>query len=606
MNKLNNALLGAAVILCAGMLVNPAHAQTTLSTDMDQVDKTLDLFFVAQNSNLYETIYPFSAATQITGVSNRPAVAAMGGVVSYVNTVYGAPELFYVTTDSSGNNDIEQLWGTTYSPTNLSQYTGAESAVSGSSLVGFIDSCADSDNVFYIGNNGHVELLTWTPAGGWTTEDLTNATSTGLAVGTAIVGHIKGSPPNQSQEVFYLEADNNVHELWRWSGCTGGAAYDGWHNSDVSSANGDTGVGATPGSSLASLYDSKAGTEAVFYVGSDGHLHELFFSTAAIWSNIDITHNTNGPALLPGTALTAHINTVAGSEEVYYFDTSENVRETWTWSTSPTSWNSPAASINSSAGGAPAAAVGSPLLTDINTLASLDDVYYIGTNENLYELTGGSWRSIDITQQSMAPKVRWSPPPGSGTTVINFDTDTLGNPIANGTMIDDTYSSWGVTFAALPCANAPCVESGGNIYAIAYGEANGGGSAPNAVSTYPDGPTVPALMDAQTGVIRATFATPQSNVTIMAFQVCGGVDAACLGSPPSSAAAYLDAYDSNGNRLCHTTANPNIAGSWQQLEVTSTCQPPPAAATIAYVQFSVGYNQSVNQQLEAFFDNLTF
>jgi hypothetical protein len=327
---LNNVLLGAAVTLHGALYGSHVHAQAALSTDMDQVDKTLDLFFAAQNSNLYETIYPFSAATQVTGVSGRPAVAAMGNVVSYVNTIYGAPEVFYVTTDSSGNQDIEQLWGTTYSPTNLSQKTSAESAVSGSSLVGFIDSCADSDNVFYIGNNEHVELLTWTPAGGWASEDLTATTGTGLAVGTAIVGHIKGGPPNQSEEVFYLESDNNVHALWRWSGCTGGAAYDGWHNADVSTANGDTGVSAAPGSSLASMYDSLAGTDAVFYVRSDRHLHELFFSAAGIWSNVDITHNTNGPALLPDTALTAHINTVAGSEEVYYFDTSQNVREMWT------------------------------------------------------------------------------------------------------------------------------------------------------------------------------------------------------------------------------------------------------------------------------------
>lgn len=613
MKKLTNAVLGTAMALCGTLNGIDANAQTALSTDMNQVSKPLDLFFVAQNSNLYETIYPFLTATQITGISSRPSVAAMGNVVSYVNTIYGAPEVFYVTTDSSGNQDIEQLWGTQFSPTNLSQQTGAASAVSGSSLVGFIDSCANSDNVFYIGNNGHVELLNWTPAG-WTTQDLTKLTNTGLAVGTAIVGHIKGSGLNQSQEIFYVESDNNVHELWRWSGCAGGAAFDGWHNANVSTANGDTGVSATPGSSLAALYDSNAGTDAVFYVGTDGHLHDLFFSAAGIWSNIDITRNANGPALLPGTALAAHVNTIANSEEVYYFDTSENVRGMWAWSSNPTTWNSPAASINSYASGAPAAAVGSPLLTDMNTLASLDDVYYIGTNNNIYELSGGSWRSItwhsiNITSQSGGPTVRRAPP-SNGSTVINFDTDTLGNAITSGTVINNTYASWGVTFSALPCNNAPCVVSGGNVYAVAYSDASAGisnpkGSAPNAVSTMNTG-FFQSFMQASVGVIRATFATPQSAVSIMAYQFCpSALNQGCIGTFPASASAYLDAYDSTGNLLCHTPANPKTWFSWQQLLVTSTCGQSVTAVPIAYVQFSVGYDQ-LNSQLMAEFDNLTF
>jgi hypothetical protein len=607
MNKLNSTLLGVAVTLCSALYGSQSHAQAALSTDMDTVDKTLDLFFVAKNSNLYETVYPFSTTTQITGVSSRPALAVQGGVVSYVNTIYGAPEVFYVTTDSSGNQDIEQLWGTTFSPTNLSQKTGAESAIPGSSLVGFIDSCADSDNVFYIGNNGHVELVTWTPGGGWITEDLTANTKTGLAVGTSIIGHIKGNLPNQAEEVFYVENDSHIHELWRWSGCTGGAAYDGWHNADASIANGDTGVTAAPNSSLAGLWDTKAGTDAVFYVGTEGHLHELFFSAAAVWSNVDITHNSGGPALVPSTALTAHVNIVAGSEEVYYFDTGGNVREMWTYSASPTSWNSPASSINSYAGGAPAAAVGSPLLADINTLASLDDVYYIGANQDIYELTGGSWRSVNVTSQSMGPQARDNPP-GSGSTLINFDTDTLGNAIPNGQPINDTYSSWGVTFAALGCVHGVyCYQPNGNIYAVAYPNANSGGSspkgsAPNAVSTY----NYSAVMGASAGVIRATFATPQSQVSIMAYQICSGQDLACLPGTSQAAAAYLDAYDINNNLLCHTPANPSISGSWQPLLVTSNCALPAGAATIAYVQFSTGYNGSDDTQLSAEFDNLTF
>jgi hypothetical protein len=227
----------------------------------------------------------------------------------------------------------------------------------------------------------------------------------------------------------------------------------------------------------------------------------------------------------------------------------------------------------------------------------------------LCSLRHWSWRSIDITTQSGGPTVRRSPPPGNPT-VINFDTDTLGNAIPGGNVINNTYSSWGVTFAALTCesgvAPAQCLEPGGNVYAVAYPDANAGtsfpkGSAPNAVSTYPSS----AQMMAQTGFIRATFATPQSQVTIVALQWYGAQSGqGSLPGTPVADSAYLDAYDVNGNRLCHTPVPPGTIG-WQLLEVTSTCSSPPAPATIAYVQFALGHDASSNEQLLGEFDNLT-
>jgi hypothetical protein len=621
MSKLNQVLLGTALAVCAGLCGRAAHAQAALTTNMDQLNGLLDLMFVAQNSDLYETAYPFSATSQITGIGGRPAVAPQGNVTSYVNTIYGAQETFYVTSAASGSLDIEQLWGTTFSPTDLSQKTGAASAMAGSSLVGFIDSCASSDNVFYVGSNGHIELLTWTPAGGWLTEDLTATTNTAAAAGTTLIGHIKGTPPDQAQEVFYVETDDNVHELWRWSGCTGGPASDGWHNSDVSTANGDTGPAVAANSSVSGMFDPNSGTDAVFYVGTDSHLHELYFSTSGIWSNIDVTASTSGPALLASTPLVAHINSVAGSEEVFYFDPSSNVRESWAWSSSSTTWHSDAASLNSYAGGAPAAELGSPLITDVNTAALLDDVYYVGSNQNIYELTGGSWRSVDITTQAMAPSVRGEPPGGgsSGPQLINFDTDTLGNAIASGMAVDSTYANWGVTFSAQPCVTSvpsnQCEVPGTDAYAVAYPAAGTGikqGSAPNAVSTL----FYSAIMNAQAGVMRATFMVPQAAVTIDTYQICGATNGfGCMGTYPSTAAAYLDAYDVNGNLIMHTpapTSGNNWLDSWWELRVCNTGGPTSTSTTcsttptIAYVQFSVGYNGSDSNSLAAYFDNLQF
>jgi hypothetical protein len=138
-----------------------------------------------------------------------------------------------------------------------------------------------------------------------------------------------------------------------------------------------------------------------------------------------------------------------------------------------------------------------------------------------------------------------------------------------------------VTFSGTPNAYAVTDPSS------TVGNSQPTGSSPNSVSTN----TVSPYNDE---AITATFATPQSQVTIVVFQEC---QSECLGSAPNAAAAYLNAYDVNGNLLMHTIANPNTWNSWQVLGVVGT--------NIAYVVFGVPADPS-NVQLVAAFDNLTF
>jgi hypothetical protein len=279
--------------------------------------------------------------------------------------------------------DVEQLWGGTFSPTNLTARTNALPAVSGSALVGYIDPIAGSDNVFYVGSDQKVHLLLWTPAGGWSSSVVDAGAPT--VAGTSLSGHYKSGPGTfYSEEVFYLGANQHVYELWRWS-----KNFDGWHLTDVTEANGSKPVAAV-GSPLAGFYDTAANTDVMFYLGTNQNLYELLFSTGAVWSG-DMTTQTGSLNAASTSKLAAHLNTNnGGSDEVYFESGNQNVFEFWAWSSSQTAFHENSFPFEY-------AAVGSPLATDMN--GNADELYYIGSDSNIFEL----FSSADITTSCGAP-----------------------------------------------------------------------------------------------------------------------------------------------------------------------------------------------------------
>jgi len=221
----------------------------------------------------------------------------------------------------------------------------ATPAFPGSKLVGFIDSCAQTDNVFYVGTDHHVHLMTWAPAPGWTTEDLTGLTGTGNVLGTMLMGSYQGRGRGS---VLYRIGQPRARAL-AWSNCSNGPGFDGWHNQDVNNANSNGAPNAAAGSPLAGFYDSAAGSDAVFYIDSSGDLRELYLSPQWIWSNIQLTGTIGAPSPLgtarsdaadPGTgsALAAHVNTLTGTEEVFYLGSNNNVFLVTASSATPTIW----------------------------------------------------------------------------------------------------------------------------------------------------------------------------------------------------------------------------------------------------------------------------
>lgn len=140
----------------------PAHG---LCSEVDTANNSqVEVYYYGLDSNIYEIIPSARTWFQRTGKAGQgPSVSAESGMACYVNTIYNGNEVFFLTADSQGNLDVEQLWGSTFSATNLTEKTNAQAASAQTNLVGYIDPIAGTDNVFYLGTDQQVHVLLWSP-----------------------------------------------------------------------------------------------------------------------------------------------------------------------------------------------------------------------------------------------------------------------------------------------------------------------------------------------------------------------------------------------------------------------------------------------------------
>ena len=176
------------------------------------------------------------------------------------------------------------------------------------------------------------------------------------------------------------------------------------------------------------------------------------------------------------------------------------------------------------------------------------------------------------------------------TQTVDFDHDTAGNAIADGTIVDNTYSTMGVTLSSIVCTPGSGCASGQHAYARTWGSTN-------IASLFPS-PYVP-VYDARSGAVRADFATPRSWVSIDATPV---LPPEYAGTPVSQ--PWLEAYDTNNQKIGSSVYYP-IAfgatgwGSQQTLKIDA------GSAIIKYVRFS-SQNSSSSPAVYGTFDNLRF
>jgi hypothetical protein len=298
--------------------------------------------------------------------------------INYIGTDGHVHERFhYATSNPTGNwihNDLTVLSGNGIAP------------VAGSAL----DAYAGPDfgqHVNFIGTDGHVHELFIIPGEQWINNDL-NQLSKGLLPlsDTPLDGYVDG---DGGQHVNFIGTDNHVHELYIVPG-------GDWVNNDLIHLSGD-GVGPRPNSPLDGYMDDEGG-QHVNFIGTDGHVHELYTHPHAQWINNDLIQlSGNGIAPSRDSSLCGYLGP-DGGQHVNFIGSDGHVRELYI--------HPHAQWINNDliqlSGNGVAPAPNSPLCGYWGS-SDTQHVNFIGIDGHAHELyirPHGQWVNNDLTQLS--------------------------------------------------------------------------------------------------------------------------------------------------------------------------------------------------------------
>ena len=193
---------------------------------------------------------------------------------------------------------------------------------------------------------------------------------------------------NNRSEVFYLDSSGNVEELYNV-----GTA---WNVTNLTNLIRVQPAGV--GSPLVSLVNPYAGTIQLDYVDSAGHIHESGGNRTK-WYGDDLTLGAGAPPAAANSSLVTEVNRVANTVEIYFLGTDKHVRELWF---SPLTWQW-YSSDPTAAAGAPNAANGSALVSLSNPIANTVQVDYLDSAGHIHELWwNGTWHTDDLTAATVS------------------------------------------------------------------------------------------------------------------------------------------------------------------------------------------------------------
>lgn len=300
---------------------------------------------------------------------NAAAGCSAVAVGSYVSCTLNYDPLFCYSNYVQAISACQQLFNSCAAGCSAVQYPGGQphptSAV--------IDSYRHFA-VYYIGSNNHVWQLFYD--GVWHNNDITAMSGNVVAV-NAISGLSSVVDRSGHFAIYYIGANAHVWQLF----------YDGvWHNNDVSALSGNpvTPILASP---ISSLIDS-SGHFAIYYISGDQHVWQLFYD--GVWHNNDITTlSGNVVTTNPGTALVSALDPV-GHFAVYYVGINHHIYQLFF----DTVWHNN--DLNVLAGGAANVTAASALAKAVDS-ANHFAVYYIGTNNHIWQLFFDTrWHAYDL------------------------------------------------------------------------------------------------------------------------------------------------------------------------------------------------------------------
>jgi Pro-kumamolisin, activation domain/Abnormal spindle-like microcephaly-assoc'd, ASPM-SPD-2-Hydin/Subtilase family len=336
---------------------------------------------------------PGPCPLSVTGlVSSAPVVFVTPSVVGFPLTVDGGgsialPIRFQPTNRGSAAATLTILSNDPSSPAvvPVSGTAWPPLPIAGSPLTGYRLS-NDSQHVHYIGTDKHVHELYITTGAVWVDNDLTDEAG---AVPPTVTSSLEGFPlSDDSQHVFFIGTDGHVYELY----ITAGA---GWVYNDLTAL-----ARAVPPNPTTALdgYRLSDDSKHVNYIGTDGHVHELYITRGGRWVDNDLTSLAGAVPPIPTTALDGYPLS-DDSEHVFFIGTDHHVHELYL--TRGAAWVDN--DLTALAGAVP------PIPTTALDGYRLSDdskhVNFIGTDHHVHELyihAGASWVDNDLTAEAGA------------------------------------------------------------------------------------------------------------------------------------------------------------------------------------------------------------
>lgn len=319
--------------------------------------------------------------TVLTGAPPASAGTALGG---HMNTA-AVPNIDEVFNFDPSLHMDSPWWNWSWHITDLSGFVASPLAVEGSAITDHVNTIINYDEVFYLDPNHHLDSFWW-DGNTWHVSDVTAASGAPVAdPGSSVTGHINTRA--NADEVFYFCGGHVCGPWWQnWQ----------WHVTDVTGVAGCC-VPAMQGSALSSHFDTVANADEVFYQLPDQRIINLWWD--GTWHATDVTTAAGSPLGAAGTSLSSHVNTVADVTEVFFIDTNGHLVSLW-WQ--PYQWQTSDLTVIT---GAPLPSAGSQIVGYMNTLDGLDEVFYIGADQHIYQLwwSNWSWHFTDLTAIAGGP-----------------------------------------------------------------------------------------------------------------------------------------------------------------------------------------------------------
>ena len=174
----------------------------------------------------------------------------------------------------------------------------------------------NGQHVVYEGGDNHINYLEWDPDNGWENTDLTLSTSAGVAA--ALPPTAYGFKAQNTRHVLYLGTDGHVHELW-WQ-------HHQWHHNDLTNDSHAPLPLASDQPTGFAVEDG--GTQLIHYRGTNGHVYQLWWDSTG-WHPLDMTANFGGPAAVSGASPAGYVFPFEGTLHVDYLGTDSHIHEYW-------------------------------------------------------------------------------------------------------------------------------------------------------------------------------------------------------------------------------------------------------------------------------------